>query len=139
MPALFAGRFFYRTRGDESQRRHETDADYLSRMVRENKDRDNFSALTFRFTHNLGLDLSTAQLARIIAGYDYVTHSLYRYTELDLSAAGVYSKLSFPSISFLVRIRFFTVEEQKHPLPHYISANKNRILGSISTGADIMV
>ncbi|CAF9927105.1 MAG: hypothetical protein ALECFALPRED_003621 [Alectoria fallacina] len=75
---------------DESQGRKEKDADYLARMVRENAKRQNFSALTFRFCYNLGLDLSTAQLARLIAGYEYPGTALDRYSELELSAASVY-------------------------------------------------
>lgn len=75
---------------DESQGQKESDADYLARMVKENANRDNFSALTFRFCYNLDLDLSTAELARMIAGYDYPVTSLNRYSELELSAASVY-------------------------------------------------
>lgn len=77
---------------DESQGRKEKDADYLARMVRENAKRQNFSALTFRFCYNLGLDLPTAELARLIAGYPYPggTAALDRYSELELSAASVY-------------------------------------------------
>lgn len=75
---------------DEAQGRNETDADYLARMVRENAQRQNFSALTFRFCYQLGLDLPTAELARMIAGYGYPETSLNRYTELELSAAAVY-------------------------------------------------
>ena len=75
---------------DETQGRKEKDADYLARMVRENATRNNFSALTFRFCHNLGLDLPTAELARMIAGYQYPGTELNRYTELELSAASVY-------------------------------------------------
>ena len=78
------------TKRDESQRRNEKDADYLARMVKENANRDNFSALTFRFCYNLRLDLSTAELARMIAGYGYPTNSLDRYSELELSAAAVH-------------------------------------------------
>lgn len=75
---------------DETQGRKEKDADYLARMVRENANRQNFSALTFRFCYKLGLDLTTAELARMIAGYQYPGTSLNRYTELELSAASVY-------------------------------------------------
>lgn len=76
--------------GDESQGRKEKDADYFARMVRENKNRTNFSALTFRFCHHLGLDLSTAELARTIAGYGYPESPVDRYSELELSAASVF-------------------------------------------------
>lgn len=75
---------------DESQGRREKDNDYLARMVRENATRQNFSALTFRFCYKLGLDLPTAELARMIAGYDYSETSLNRYSELELSAAAVH-------------------------------------------------
>lgn len=75
---------------DESQGRNETDADYLARIVRENAQRQNFSALTFRFSYQLGLSLRTAELARTIAGYDYPMTTLDRYSELDLPAASVY-------------------------------------------------
>ena len=75
---------------DESQGRKETDADYLARMVKENANRHNFSALTFRFSYQLDLNLSTAELARMIAGYGYPVNSLDRYSELELSAASVY-------------------------------------------------
>ncbi|CAD6594565.1 MAG: hypothetical protein ASARMPRED_000796 [Alectoria sarmentosa] len=80
-------------RNDESQGRKEKDADYLARMVRENAKRHNFSALTFRFCHTLGLDLPTAELARMIAAYPYPYPAavlLNRYSELELSAASVY-------------------------------------------------
>ena len=59
-------------------------------MVRENAHRQNFSAFTFRFSYQLGLDLRTAELARTIAGYDYTVTTLNRYSELELSAASVY-------------------------------------------------
>lgn len=75
---------------DESQGRKETDADYLARMVKENEHRQNFSALTFRFCYKLNLNLSTAEIARMIAGYGYPVNSLDRYSELELSAASVY-------------------------------------------------
>lgn len=78
------------TKRDESQGRKEKDADYLARMVKENANRHNFSALTFRFCYNLHLDLSTAELARMIAGYGYPVNSLDRYSERELSAASVY-------------------------------------------------
>ncbi|CAD6581444.1 MAG: hypothetical protein ASARMPREDX12_000465 [Alectoria sarmentosa] len=80
-------------KGDESRGRKEKDADYLARMVRENAKRHNFSALTFRFSHTLGLDLPTAELARMIAAYPYpypYSTTLNRYSELELSAASVY-------------------------------------------------
>lgn len=75
---------------DESQGKKETDTDHLARMVQENATRQNFSALTFRFSYNLGLDLDTAYLARMIAGNAGDYTSLARYSELDLSAASVY-------------------------------------------------
>lgn len=75
---------------DESQGRKEKDADYLARMVRENAKSQNFSALTFRFCYRLGLDLSTAELARTIAGHEYLGPSIGLYSELELSAASVY-------------------------------------------------
>lgn len=75
--------------GDEPGKK-ETDADYFARMVRKYANSDNFSALTFRFSYNLGLDLSTAELARMIAIYDYPVTSLNRFSELELSAASVY-------------------------------------------------
>lgn len=75
---------------DESRGRNETNAHFLARMVKENAHRNNFSALTFRFCYNLNLDLPTAELARMIAGYGYPVNSLDRYSELELSAASVY-------------------------------------------------
>ena len=78
------------TKRDESQGRNETDAAYLARMVKENANRHNFSALTFRFCYSLHLDLSTAEIARMIAGYGYPVNTLDRYSELELSAAAVY-------------------------------------------------
>ena len=75
---------------DESQGRSEKDTDYLARMVRENANRQNFSALTFRFCYQLALDLSTAELARTIAASEYPGTPLHRYSELELSAASVY-------------------------------------------------
>ncbi|KAL9069174.1 MAG: hypothetical protein Q9161_005697 [Pseudevernia consocians] len=83
---------------DEAQGRNERDADYLARMVRENAHRQNFSALTFRFCYQLGLDLPTAELARMIAGYGYPETSLHRYTELELSAASVFFAAPFGGV-----------------------------------------
>lgn len=77
-------------RRDESQGRHETDPAYLARIVRENATRHNFSALTFRFCHALGLGLPAAQLARAIAGNAGDYASLLRSSERELSAASVY-------------------------------------------------
>ncbi len=109
----------------ESQRRNEKDADYLARMVRENAHRQNFSALTIRFSYQLGLDLRTAELARTIAGYDYPTTTLDRYSELELSAASVYmaspicgNPRSFADVARLTRVDSRTVETVYNELRH---------------------
>ena len=102
---------------DESQGRNETDAAYLARMVRQNAHRQNFSALTFRFSYQLGLDLPTAEVARMIAGYDYTVTTLNRYSELELSAASVYmaspiygKPKSFTDVARLTRVDSRVIE-----------------------------
>lgn len=82
---------------DETQGKHESDIQYLARMVKKHKHQNNFSALTFRFVYKLQADLATAELACAIAAHEYPGTSLTltnHFSELELSAASVYMALS---------------------------------------------